>query len=275
MSPALLSRLSEAILRDGPAGFAALMADDAVLELPLVAPPVRIHGRAAIAAFLAQVRHAPRLAFEEHRLVALHASDEPGDMVAEFELRGTTRGTDEPFCLPSIAVLRERNGEIVLYRDYFNPALVARAAGAQPRLVVQRLRQAMADKDMDAFADLFARDGVLEYVFAAPGMPARLEGREAIRGFLMASSAPAQIDIHEMRAVVHETLDPDVVVAEIEHTGITVTTQKPYRLAAIGVMRLRDGEIAHYRDYMDVLSAARALGALPRLLDRLAGAAAA
>jgi uncharacterized protein len=72
---------------------------------------------------------------------------------------------------------------------------------------------------------------------------------------------------------VHETLDPDVVVAEIQHTGITVATREPYRLAAIGVVRLRDGEIAHYRDYMDTLSTARAIGALPRLLDALTAGA--
>jgi uncharacterized protein len=275
MSPAtttsVLSRLSEAILRNGATGLATLMAEDAVLELPLVAPPVRIQGRSAIAAFLGNVAHAPRLQFNELRLVALHASTTPGDVVAEFELRGTARGSGEAFCLPSIAVVRERDGQITLYRDYFNPALVARAAAAQPRLIVERLGRAMRAKDMDGFAELFASDGVLEYVYAAPGLPGRLEGREVIRAFLTASPAPAQIEIQEVRTVVHETSDPDVVVAEIEHSGITVATQAPYRLAAIGVIRLRDGEIAHYRDYMDVLSAARALGRLPRLLEALSG----
>jgi ketosteroid isomerase-like protein len=270
MPTTVLSRLSEAILHDGPTGLAALMTDDAVLELPLVSPPVRLVGRAAITAFLQQVAHAPRLDFNEHRLVAMHAGADADEYVAEFELRGTARASGEPFCLPSIAVIRERHGQIALYRDYFNPALVMRAAGAQPRLIVERLRRAIADKDMDAFAGLFAADGVLEYVFAAPGLPARLEGRAAIRNFLASSLAPAKIDIREVRAVVHETLDPDVVVAEIEHTGVTVATQKLYRLAAIGVMRLRHGEIAHYRDYMDTLSTARALGALPRLVDMLA-----
>ncbi|HET6317762.1 MAG TPA: hypothetical protein VFG86_14985 [Chloroflexota bacterium] len=60
MSPAtttsVLSRLSQAILRNGATGLATLMAEDAVLELPLVAPPVRIQGRSAIAAFLGNRR---------------------------------------------------------------------------------------------------------------------------------------------------------------------------------------------------------------------------
>ncbi len=265
----VLSRLSDAILRDGATGLSDLMAEDAVLELPLVAPPLRIQGRTAIAAFLARAAHASRLHFKEHRLVALHASAESDESVAEFELRGTAHGTDESFCLPSIAVVRECDGQITYYRDYFNPALVARAAGAQPRLVVERLRRAIADKDMDAFARLFALDGVLEYVFAPPGSPKRLEGRQAIRTFLTASPAAAEIEIHDVRAVVHESIDPDVVVAEIEHTGITRQTQAPYRLAAIGVIRLRDGEIAHYRDYMDPIGTARALGRLPQLLTGL------
>jgi uncharacterized protein len=158
MYTTLLSRLSQAIVRDGASGLASLMTDDAVLELPLVAPPVRVAGRAAITDFLGRAAHAPRLRFTEHRLVALHASDDSDELVAEFELHGTARGTDQPFCLPSIAVLRERAGQIALYRDYFNPALVARAASAQPKLVIERLRHAIARKDMDAFAGLFAND---------------------------------------------------------------------------------------------------------------------
>jgi ketosteroid isomerase-like protein len=247
------------------------MADDAVLELPLVAPPVRIQGRAAIAAFLARAAHAPRLHFKEHRLLALHISAASDDVVAEFELHGTAEGTNESFCLPSIAVLRECDGQITRYRDYFNPALVAHVAGAQQRLVVERLRRAIADKDMDAFAGLFALDGVLEYVFAAPGLPSRLEGRQAIRAFLTASPAPAEIEIHEVHAVVHESIDPDVVVAEIEHTGVTRRTQAPYRLAAIGVIRVQGGEITHYRDYMDPVGTARALGRMPQLIAALTG----
>ena len=62
-------------------------------------------------------------------------------------------------------------------------------------------------------------------------------------------------------ARIWETDDPEVVVTEITHHGRSRITGGPYRFTALGVIRVRDGEIVRYDDYMDPI-------ALARLLDR-------
>ena len=55
---------------------------------------------------------------------------------------------------------------------------------ATPADVLARRRHLILNGDADGFADLFSPDGVIEAPFAGPtGMPARLEGREAIREY--------------------------------------------------------------------------------------------
>jgi ketosteroid isomerase-like protein len=121
------------------------------------------------------------------------------------------------------------------------------------------------------FADLFAPDGVLRYPFAAPGMPAELRGRETIREFHGAAAAGRSLlEIAGVDVVVRETDDPEVVVAEIEHHGHSHGTGAPYRFRAIGVIRVRDGEIVDYDDYMDPIAMAALLGRTPDLVAALA-----
>ena len=55
---------------------------------------------------------------------------------------------------------------------------------AAPADVLARRRHLTLSGDVDGLADLFAPDAVIEAPFAGPpGMPARLEGREAIREY--------------------------------------------------------------------------------------------
>lgn len=114
------------------------------------------------------------------------------------------------------------------------------------------------------FADLFAVDGVLAYPFAPPGHPAELRGREAIRDFF-AQMGPSR-ELFAMEGVeghAWQTDDPEVVVTEITHHGWSSITGTPYRFTALGVIRVRDGEIVRYDDYMD-----RSLSPMARTASR-------
>jgi ketosteroid isomerase-like protein len=123
---------------------------------------------------------------------------------------------------------------------------------------------------MAGFAQLWAEDGVLEFPFASPGNPRRLEGRAAIAEYLR--GYPDLLDIREItEKTVHETADPEVTVAEFEVAGVAVATGKPYRLGYIAVLTVRDGEIRHYRDYWSPLAAAEVLGGADQLLTAFAG----
>ncbi len=123
------------------------------------------------------------------------------------------------------------------------------------------------------FADLFAEDGVLEYPFALPGQPPELRGREAIRAhFSRGSGSRALFEMDGVDARVRETDDPEVVVAEIEHFGRSRITGEAYRLRALGVIRVHDGHITHYEDYMDPIATARLLGRTAELAAALSTA---
>lgn len=109
--------------------------------------------------------------------------------------------------------------------------------------------------DLDAFADLFAPDGVLELPFAPPGIPRRLNGREAIRDFLAPAGEAARRAGRRITGyssvVVHEATDPEVVIAEFDLDGEIVATGETYQLSYIQVLRVRNGRIIWMRDYMD------------------------
>ena len=143
-----------------------------------------------------------------------------------------------------------------------------------PREIAELVRKVVAGEPL-VFADLFAADGVLAYPFAPPGWPAELTGREAIRAHFSGAARSRELfEIEEVQAPVRETDDPEVVVTEITHHGWSRVTESPYRLTAIGVIRVRGGEIVRYDDYMDPIAAARLLGRAGDLAAALAGPAA-
>ena len=102
-------------------------------------------------------------------------------------------------------------------------------------------------RDPDAVADLFTEDGVYETPLLPPDgpLPTRLAGREAIRAGISAfqQDDPGPVDPARSGFVLHDTADPDVFIAEID----VVAGGSPFAL--VQIFRLRDGRIAHLRDY--------------------------
>ncbi|MEV5746251.1 nuclear transport factor 2 family protein [Actinoallomurus sp. NPDC052308] len=132
-----------------------------------------------------------------------------------------------------------------------------------PRAVYERILRAALDGSADDYADLYADDAVLEFPFAAPGPPRSLHGRAAIRAHLRAAMGGA-LRIEEFRGVVvHETTDPEVIVAEHAIVGTATASGLPCSIANLVVLTVRDGRIVRQRDYLDVLAAAAAAGRLP------------
>ncbi len=141
-----------------------------------------------------------------------------------------------------------------------------------PREVAEQVRQMVAGEGVD-FADLFAEDGVLVYPFSLPGQPGELRGREAIRTFFSARSQQRDLLVMEgVEALIRQTDDPEVVVTEITHHGWSKATDAPYRHTALGVIRVRDGEIVRYDDYMNPIAVARLLGRTSELAAALTSA---
>jgi ketosteroid isomerase-like protein len=105
--------------------------------------------------------------------------------------------------------------------------------------------------DCRHWADMFAEDGVMEMPLAPPGFPRRIEGREEIRR-LMAPVQEKAFTLHPSTRswlIVHETKDPEVVIAEFESRREEASTGDVYVMPYVHVVRVRDGEIVHLRDY--------------------------
>lgn len=118
--------------------------------------------------------------------------------------------------------------------------------------LIPRALRLLLDKDMTGFAGLWAEDGVMEFPFAPPGYPARLEGRAAIEDYLR--DYPKMLDVQGFPTqVVHQSTNPDVAVVEFDAEGVVVATGKPYRFSYIAVITVRNGEIVSYRDYWNPL----------------------
>jgi ketosteroid isomerase-like protein len=141
-----------------------------------------------------------------------------------------------------------------------------------PREVAEEVRRIVAGNGNSvSFADLFASDGVIAYPFAMPGRPTELRGREAIREYFSGMERRRELfSIEGVDAVVRSTDDPEVVVTEITHHGWSRVTDAPYRLTALGIIRVRDGEIVRYDDYMDPIALARLTGQASDLAATLA-----
>jgi len=140
------------------------------------------------------------------------------------------------------------------------------------RETAEEVRRMVAGEGV-VFADLFAADAVLTYPFAPPGQPRELRGRDAIRDYLGAMEQARELfTMDGAESVVRETTDPEVVVTEITHHGWSHVTGAPYRFTALGIIRVRDGEIVCYDDYMDPIALARLLGRTGELAAALTGA---
>lgn len=110
-------------------------------------------------------------------------------------------------------------------------------------------------------ADLLADDVVVETPFAAPGRPARTEGKQQVLECTQASRAAFPVRFDDCRnVVVYENADPEVIVVEYRLVGTHTTTGATASTPFIGVLRARDGKLAHWREYQHTVAIAQAVG---------------
>ncbi|QUQ62618.1 nuclear transport factor 2 family protein [Kutzneria sp. CA-103260] len=124
-----------------------------------------------------------------------------------------------------------------------------------PRAVLEQFRQAVVDQSADALSRLYATDAVHEFPFTRPGLPSRLDGRDEIMRWStsMWHNNSVRYERYRTRAV-HDTADPDTIIVEQEAVGAD------FALPNIVVLTVRDGQIAHLRDYVNILAAEAVIG---------------
>lgn len=130
-----------------------------------------------------------------------------------------------------------------------------------PREVLACYYQAMLDKSADDLADLYAVDAVHEFPFTSPGFPPCYEGREAVRAGYRAAWGASPVQVEEIRKIaVHETADPEVIIAEHVVVGTLPTRGTTFTVPGLLVLRVPSGLITRVRDYMDGLGVVSARG---------------
>jgi ketosteroid isomerase-like protein len=132
----VLARRRELMLNMDTDGFADLFAPDAVIEFPFHgppgAPPVRLDGREAIREYSRQFT-ALGLRVEEYEAAETYQAQDPEVVIVEMRTKATVTTTGRPVTATSVQVLRIREGQIVLFRDFADPRIFQELTGDGPQ----------------------------------------------------------------------------------------------------------------------------------------------
>jgi|HubBroStandDraft_3_1064219.scaffolds.fasta_scaffold24101_2 ketosteroid isomerase-like protein/heme-degrading monooxygenase HmoA len=140
----VLARRRRLILSGDADGFADLFAPDAVIEAPFAPPgtPARLVGREAIREYARHVVASP-LRLEDFEVTELYQTPDPEVVIAEMRAKATVITTGQSVAATSIQILRIRDGQIVLFRDFADPRVLAHVIG-EPRPEFARVITAQA-----------------------------------------------------------------------------------------------------------------------------------
>lgn len=120
-----------------------------------------------------------------------------------------------------------------------------------PRAIAEKVLDFGSRMDMDGLLGLMAPDGCIEWPYTPSGEWLRLRGRAQIADFFdKAMQSPIRWDEFS-DVVMHETSDPEVVIVEYESHGHLTSTGGPFHQSVLMVLRVRDGHIVNYRDYLN------------------------
>jgi ketosteroid isomerase-like protein len=120
---------------------------------------------------------------------------------------------------------------------------------------------ALADQmRIEELIECFADDAVMELPFAPGRMEKRHVGRDAILAFQVGARDSFSTFAMKLDAV-HETNDPNVVIAEHHSDGVVAVTGRPYQNRYITVFTFDDrGLVTNWCEYYDASVVVRAFG---------------
>jgi uncharacterized protein len=130
----VLARRRQLMLSGDADGLADLFAPNAVIEFSFHGPPgtpVRLEGREVIREYSRRVMESP-LRLEDYEMAELYQTQDPEVVIAEMSAKATVTTTGRSISAKSIQVLRIRNGQIVLFRDFADPRLLEDVTGEPP-----------------------------------------------------------------------------------------------------------------------------------------------
>ncbi|MBE1491249.1 nuclear transport factor 2 family protein [Plantactinospora soyae] len=130
-----------------------------------------------------------------------------------------------------------------------------------PRDLFHRMRRQWLDHPAALTGEDLADDVVVELPFARPGQPSRFGSRQQFLEFANPQRAMLPVRFDDCRTVaIHDTTDPHTIVVEYELTGTSTKTHRQSTAAFVGVLTVRDGKIALWREYQDTAAILEAVG---------------
>jgi ketosteroid isomerase-like protein len=125
--------------------------------------------------------------------------------------------------------------------------------------VLEQIRAAAIAQSASEMARLYADDAVHEFPFTTAGAPSRLVGRDAIMAFITASwGGPLRYQRYQTRSA-YTTNAPGTVVVQQDVHGTSSATG-PFVLPNLVVLAVADGQIQHFRDFVNIAAAYEAMG---------------
>ncbi|MEV4118591.1 nuclear transport factor 2 family protein [Micromonospora sp. NPDC049645] len=108
------------------------------------------------------------------------------------------------------------------------------------------------------WVDLFTPDGVLEFAYSPKDVPSRFTGHDALYEHM--KHFPELLQVRFADLVFHDTVDPELVIAEFRADGKAVPTGRDFHQTYISVVRTSDGKFVHFKDFWNPLPVIEALG---------------
>lgn len=115
-----------------------------------------------------------------------------------------------------------------------------------PKIVIERYLDLVARQRWHELPDLYAEDAVVEHPMTPGAQP--LRGRGALRAHFARLGA-LELRMRATDVVIHETSDPETVVAEFTYRGTAGRTGDPVERRCVFVTTVRDGLIVASRDH--------------------------
>lgn len=134
-----------------------------------------------------------------------------------------------------------------------------------PQEVFLALVHGVAEGRWAELPDLYAEQTHVTHPFH-PLRPPALRTRDELREHFTPTGASPPPHRKPANITIHQTTDPEVIVAEFEYRGTNTDTGEPFAQPGIFVLRVRDGEIVESRDYFDHLTTAQLRGQLTELI---------
>jgi ketosteroid isomerase-like protein len=113
--------------------------------------------------------------------------------------------------------------------------------------------------DGERYFDLFAEDVLMEFIYAPPGTPPSIRGRQTMIDAWRGYGDIISLD-RMSNEKVYRTIDPEVLILEYESHGKGVVTGRPYHQKYLSIVTIKDRHVVYWRDYANPLVVSETIG---------------